>query len=198
MTRYPNEETARAAAAGLDILCLAEIEAADGERCIIGAKCGYDVLTRALKAQPHPEIKRIIRCVADLRGEQIAAQRAAAEASGEAEYDRLVANLERARDAVRYHGGGEDGTGGNYTRRSVAQSALAAYREARPDLAAKYDAQSMIADAEKEEQLAAGAATYSADGWLSAEDRAARAEEHRVKAAKLRALAAKTYPQSAV
>lgn len=73
---------------------------------------------------------------------------------------------------------------------SQARAALAKWREDYPVEARAEDADKLEAEADHEDDIADGALTYDADGSLSEADQQRRHDEHKTKAAELRAKAA--------
>lgn len=72
---------------------------------------------------------------------------------------------------------------------SALRSAIANWRAAYPEAARAHDARSLDSQAEHEEELAVGALTYDADGWIGHDEQQRRHDEHMAKAAHLRAMA---------
>lgn len=84
----------------------------------------------------------------------------------------------------------EADTGKGFILIAEAEQRLAAWRIKYPDAAREEAAQELEARAGYEDELAIGAMTYDADGWLSSADQQKRRDEFRAKAGALRAKAA--------
>jgi len=84
----------------------------------------------------------------------------------------------------------EDNVSRGYSLRAEADRRLKAWRAQYPAEARKERAASLVAQAEHEEDLAAGALVYDADGWIGPEERQERHDDMMAKARMLRAGAA--------
>ena len=95
----------------------------------------------------------------------------------------------QSHQALNYDQDGENVSHG-YSLRAKADRQLKAWRAQYPAEARKEEAGKLIAQAEHEEDLAAKALTYDADGWLDLEEQQKRHDERIAKAQELRAKAA--------
>jgi len=84
----------------------------------------------------------------------------------------------------------EDNVPRGYSLRAEADRRLKAWKAQYPAEARKEESARLIAQAEHEEDLAAGALVYDADGWIGPEERQKRHDERMTKAQELRAKAA--------
>lgn len=125
--------------------------------------------------------------------EDLQAAREAAEAA------RTPAQKERSRISEMYYradrlanSASENNVAGPMMIRAEAAAALAKWRKDYPDEAREEDARKIDAQADREEELAAGALLYDADGSISDEgfETIDRHDEHMAKASELRAKAA--------
>lgn len=85
----------------------------------------------------------------------------------------------------------EDNVSRSYSTRTEADRRLEAWQKNYPKAARRERARDMDSQADREENLAVGALTYDADGWISPEEQKQRHDEGMVKAADLRAEAQK-------
>lgn len=123
--------------------------------------------------------------------EDLQAAREAAEAA------RTPAQEERRRISEMYYraarlanSASENNVAGPMMIRAEADAALAKWRKDYPDEAREEDARKIDAQADREEELAAGALLYDADGSISDDEKQKRHDEHMAKASELRAKAA--------
>lgn len=123
--------------------------------------------------------------------EDLQAAREAAEAA------RTPAQKERRRISEMYYradrlanSASENNVAGPMIIRAEADAALAKWRKDYPDEAREEDARKIDAQADREEELAAGALLYDADGSISDDEQQKRHDEHMAKASELRAKAA--------
>jgi len=119
-----------------------------------------------------------------------AAKRAAEEAMSPADRERREIERLRNRAERLAESDSEDNVSGPMRLRAEADRRMAAWRKAYPDEARAEEAGRLERLAVDEDRLAAGAATYDADGWLSEADREERAAGHRATAAEYRERAA--------
>lgn len=124
-------------------------------------------------------------------------------AKAQAEYDALPAEIKAARaerNAIEQlysrsyralNHDTDDNVSRGYSLQAQANARLKAWREKYPKMAMLDDAESLESQASKEDSLASGALVYDADGWISSEGQQQRHDEHKAKAAQLRADAAK-------
>ena len=133
----------------------------------------------------------MVRWAADIEAER--------EAERQAAYDALPAKVRAAReerqaiDRLFYQADrayNHDTDDNNIERamrlRSEARSRLDAWKKNYPEAAAEETKADMIAKAEKLEDLATGALTYDADGWISPEEQQNRHDKMMAEAAEIR------------
>ena len=137
----------------------------------------------------------ICRWLDDILAEQQAEEKRAynalpaEERAAKAEREAISKLYNRSYQALNY-----DRDGGNVSRgyalRAEADRRMKAWRAQYPAEARKEEAAKLIAQAEHEEDLAARALTYDADGWIGPEEQKKRHGERMTKAQELRAKAA--------
>lgn len=121
-------------------------------------------------------------------------------AKAQAEYDALPAEIKAARaerNAIEQlyirscralnHDTDDNNVSRGYSLQAQANTRLKEWRVKYPKMAMLEDAGSLEAQANKEDELASGALVYDADGWISSEGQQQRHDEHKAKAAQLRA-----------
>ena len=153
MNTYQTIEAAQADYQAPACKAIAEIEHKQAGRCYVILRCEYATLINAIKRNKAPcEIVRVIGCARDDEAAERAARKVAAEArqARYGAYENLVSALEQAEYNVRIHGGGQDGTGRNYSRLATAKQRLADYRAAHPEIAAEMDAERAAESAQRE------------------------------------------------
>lgn len=142
-------------------------------------------------ALPTETREDVLAAIKDWRSEDAARQSEAARVAALPEnierraIDEMLERADRLENSP-----SEDNVSGPLRLRAEAERRFEAWKAKYPEAAAREMAADLLAEADHEDELALGALTYDADGWLSREDQEARAAEHRAKAAALRAKAA--------
>jgi predicted RNA-binding protein YlxR (DUF448 family) len=129
--------------------------------------------------------------------DDVEAERAA---KAQADYNALPADVRKARsernaierlyqlsDKALNHDTDDNNTSRGYWLLAEADDRLKAWRANYPKEAMREDAQDLMSRAVHQDELAAGALCYDADGWISTEDQQRRHDEYKAKAEQLRA-----------